>query len=142
MPEDEAAVLGLAEMQVMETLPHLDFDLATTRATFLSAVEHASPTLFVVEEARKVIGYAMCLLENYAFAAGRFVVLEAIYVRPDRRGTRAAASLVTRFFEWGKTVGAKESILGIANGFQPERTARFFEHLGAQRVGMYLKRIN
>ena len=140
MPKDRKAVLGLAKMQVEETLPHLDFHAGIAGATFDESVTMGHPTMFVAEANGKVIGYSMCMLEGYAFTTGTFVVQEVIYVRPDKRGTRAAAALLKQFIQWGHDVGAREWIMGISNAFQPERTARFMEHFGAERVGIYLKK--
>ena len=142
MPFDREAVLDLAEMQVAETLPHLDYDRDLAGETFDSGIDFADPTFFVAEEDGEVIGYLMGLIEGYAFTSGVFVVQEVLYVRPDKRGSRAAAALLKEFMEWGKTVGARECILGISNKFQPDRTARFMEHItGAEQVGVYLKKV-
>lgn len=140
---DEEAVVALARMQVKETLPHLDFSEEATRETFQSAIKGADPTIFVCEgPGREVIGYLMAFVHGYAFTSGLFVVQEALYVRPDKRGTRAAAHLVKQFVQWGEHMQAREIIFGISNGFQPDRTARFFEAVaGAQVVGYYLKRV-
>lgn len=141
MPEDKDAVLDLAEMQVRETLPHLDFERDLAEETVEMSLKHADPTLFVVEDNREVIGYLMAMLESYAFTTGVFVVQEVLYVRPDKRGTRAAVHLIKEFVRWGEIVGAREWIFGVSNGFQPDRTARLFEKLtGAKRVGVYLKK--
>lgn len=142
LPEDEDAVVNLARMQVEETLPHLVFDEGITRNTFRDSIQYADPTIFVVEDKREVVGYLMGLLNGYAFTDGVYVVQEVLYVRPDKRGTRAAAKLVEAFVQWGERLDAKEIIFGISNKFQPERTARFFElTAGAETVGFYLKRV-
>jgi len=140
---DEEAVVGLARMQVEETLPHLDFSEAATRETFTNAIKWADPTIFVCEgPGREVIGYLMALANGYAFTSGLFVVQEALYVRPDKRGTRAAAFLVKHFVQWGERMQAREIIFGISNGFRPDRTARFFElTVNAKPVGFYLKKV-
>lgn len=142
LADDEDAVVELARMQVEETLPHLEFREDITRDTFQTGIRTADPTIFVVEEDRQVVGYLMGLLNGYAFTDGVFVVQEVIYVRPDKRGTRAAAHLVKAFVQWGECLEAKEIIFGISNKFQPERTAKFFElTAGAEPVGFYLKRV-
>lgn len=139
---DEDVVVNLARMQVEETLPHLEFMEHITRDTFQQSIRIADPTIFVVEERGEVFGYLMALMNGYAFTDGVFVVQEVIYVRPDKRGTRAAAHLVDAFVQWGERVEAKEIIFGISNKFQPERTAKFFElTAGAELVGFYLKRV-
>lgn len=141
MPEDKDAVLSLAQMQVEETLPHLDFRRELAEETFDQSIAHAYPTIFVVEDNREVVGFLMGMLEGYAFTTGVFVLQEVIYVRPDKRGTRAAVHLIKEFARWGEIVGAREIIFGIANGFQPQRTAKLFEKLtGAKIVGYCLKK--
>lgn len=142
MPEDEAAVLALAKMQVEETLPHLDYDEDVTRATFRDSMDHADPTIFVAEIQGEVVGYAVCLLEGYAFTSGLFVVLEALYVRPESRGSRAAFALVNEFDRWGDLLKAREKILGVANGQDIERKDRFFSRLGFKCVGGYYKKVS
>lgn len=141
MPEDKEPFLDLVRMQVEETLPHLDFVRELAEETFDQSVKHADPTIFVVEENREIIGYLVAFLESYSFTTGIFVVQEVLYVRPDKRGTRAAVRLIKEFVRWGEIVGAREWIFGISNKFQPDRTARLFERLtGAERVGVYLKK--
>lgn len=141
MPEDMDAVLSLAEMQVEETLPHLDFRRDLAESTFRASIETADPTGFVVEDDGQVIGYLMARLNEYAFSSGVFVSQEVIYVRPDKRGTRAAVLLLKQFMQWGEDVGAQEWVLGVSNGFQPERTARLMERVtGAECVGYHLRR--
>lgn len=141
MPEDKDAVLSLAQMQVEETLPHLDFRRDLAEATFDRSVTKGDPTGFVAIQDGEVIGYLMAVLNEYAFSSGVFVSQEVLYVRPDKRGTRAAVHLIKEFVRWGEIVGAREWTFGIANGFQPERTARLFEKVaGAECVGFYLRK--
>lgn len=140
--EDEDAVVSLAKMQVEETLPHLEFVEWIARDTFQNSVRCADPTIFVAEDSREVIGYLMALMNGYAFTNGVYAVQEVLYVRPDKRGTRAAAHLVKAFTQWAEIIDAKEVIFGISNKFQPERTAKFFElTANAEPVGFYLKRV-
>lgn len=142
MEYDRDAVLDMAAAQVAETLPHLDFERDLASETFDQSINFADPTIFVAEQGGELIGYLMGLMEGYAFTSGVFVVQEVLYVRPDKRGTRAAAALLQEFVRWGETLGARECIFGISNGFQPDRTAKFMEHLtGAKQVGVYLKKV-
>lgn len=139
---DEDAVIELGRMQQEETLPHLDFVEWIARDTFQNYLKTADPTFFVAEENGVVIGHLMALIQGYAFTDGIYVVQEVLYVKPDKRGTRAAAALVKAFVEWGERLKAREIIFGISNKFQPERTAKFFElTAGAEQVGIYLKRV-
>jgi GNAT superfamily N-acetyltransferase len=133
-------VVRLARMQVAETLPHLPFDEYRTRETFYRYIDTAHPTIFVADERSSVVGYLVAFIHDYAFADAQFVIQEALYVDPVKRGSRAASKLIGEFTRWGKQLGASEIIYGVSNGFQPDRTERFFELItGAERVGSYLK---
>lgn len=141
MPEDEDAVIELARAQVAETVSHLGFDDAIARSTFHLAMTTANPTIFVVEENRVVVGFLMALINPYAFTTGFFTSQEVIYVRPDRRRTRASALLVEMFNDWSDRLGPKEVFAGVANGLQVANTTRFFKRFGFDVVGTYLRRI-
>lgn len=140
--EDEEQCVALARMNVEELLPHLVYDEAVARATFHRSLTEAQPTFFVAEEGGgELVGFIMALTCGYGACAGFFATQEVFYVRPDKRGTRAAALLVQKFNDWADSLGPEEVHAGVANGFQPERTARFFEYYGFERVGLYLRRI-
>ena len=141
MTEDKDEMLALGKMQIEETLPHLTFERDVAEETFENSIKYADPTIFVAELDLKVIGYLVGLIQSYCFTSGIFVVQEVLYVHPDHRGTRAAASLVKAFIKWGQELEAREIIFGISNNFQPDRTAKFFELFGAKRCGFYLKKI-
>lgn len=137
MQEDRSAVLSLAEMQVVETLPHLDFDRDLAGAAFDEALRGDGQIVWVYDNGRKVTGFLWAKMYGYAFTYGIFVQQEVFYVRPDKRGTRAAVELLGEYIRWGQIVGAKETLFGISNGHNPERVARLFERFGAERVGFH-----
>lgn len=138
---DLPALLELSHMQQVETLPHLDYDPAVATQTFQAYLDTANPTFLVVVEDGIVIGFLMALFHAYAFCRGHFVGQEVIYVRPDKRGTRAAARLVKAYDAWASQTGPREIFAGVANGVTIDRTVRFFEHFGYDLVGATLRRI-
>lgn len=139
--DDEDAVVDLVRENVDEFLPHLEFSERRMRETFRRGMGEADPTLFLADDDGDLVGFLLAVILDYAFCDGIFVAQEVIYVRPDKRGSRAAAKLVQAFVQWGDGLGAKEHHFGISNFFQPDRTARFFEHFGARPAGYFLKRI-
>jgi GNAT superfamily N-acetyltransferase len=142
MPEDKGAVLSLAEMQVVETLPHLAFDAELAGAAFDEVLKGDGQIGWVAQGASGINGFLWAKLCGYAFASGVFVQQEVLYVRPDKRGTRAAVELLLEYIRWGEIVGANETLFGISNGHKPERAARLFERLGAERVGYHHRIVN
>ncbi len=142
LESDEDVCVGLARMQTAETLPHIPFHEPAARKTFQRYLDTANPTIFVCEDVdRSVIGFLVATMSSYAFATGLCVNQEVIYVRPDKRHTRAAPSLIREFDAWADRLDAREVFTGISNGFKAERTTRLFERFGYQPVGTYLRRI-
>ncbi len=138
---DREALRILGRMQVEETQPHLVWSDERANATWGRYLVGGNPVFFVVEDCRELVGYLYALSVDYGFTCGFFVTQEVIYIRPDKRGTRAAAMLVRAFNEWADRLQPNEVFAGVANGFKQERTTRFFEHFGFTRVGQYLRRI-
>ena len=142
-PEDEEAVVDLARIQTAETHPHLRFDEARSRATFRRAIVLADPIIFVVEDDDgAVIGVLQALLCPYAWHAGFFVSQEVLSVRPDRRGTRAAAMLIQIFSEWAASMDAEEVFTGVTNGRKIIKYAKFMDRLfGFKPCGIVMRRL-
>jgi L-amino acid N-acyltransferase YncA len=138
---DFDAIVEMAEYNVRTTRPDMDWDEAKMRRTLRSYIERAAPTFFVVEERRDVIGFLLCDMVEYRAATGLFTTQEVLFVRPDRRGTRAAVLLMKQLLAWSQLLGAKEIVGGNDNQFQSERTAKFLEHFGFERVGYAMRRV-
>lgn len=139
---DEDDCVELARMQTAETLPHIPFHEPAARATFQRYLDTANPTVFVCEDVdRSVIGMLVATMSDYAFATGLCVNQEVLYVRPDKRHTRAASSLLREFDAWADRLNAREVFTGISNGFNAERTTRFLQRCGYTPVGTFLRRI-
>ncbi len=139
MPWDMAEVVELARLQVEETHTHLDFRPDLVEDTFRSAIKKGDPALWVAEDKSGLIGFLWARIYEYAFSSGIFVSQEVLFVRPDKRGTRAAVKLIDEYKSWGDTVGAREILFGISNGRQPDRVAKLFQRKGAELVGHHLR---
>lgn len=140
MPEDEDAIVEMAEANITETRPDIGFDELTCRESFLSYLGTASPTIWVVEARREVIAFLLADMYEYRASIGLFTTQEVLFVKPAHRGTRAATLLMKHFVAWSKKLGAKEIIGGNDNSYNSERTAKFLEHFGFERVGFAMRR--
>jgi len=140
LESDEDAIVQMARDNIAETRPDMEFDEARCRATFKKYLNYADPTFFVVEDRRLVAGLLVCNFYEYRAASGLFTTQEVLYVQPASRGTRAAVILMKQLIAWSKLLGAKEIIGGNDNEFQSDRTARFLEHFGFERVGFAMRR--
>jgi L-amino acid N-acyltransferase YncA len=138
LEEDVDAIIAMSKINA-QTRPTLKFNEARARATFQSYIDNASPTFWVCEENREVIGFFVGEFRaHYAFD-GLFTVQDVLFVRPERRGSRAAVLLMKNFIAWSKRLGANEIIGGNDNEFNSDRTAQFLEHFGFERVGFAMR---
>lgn len=140
---DTDAVVEMGRANMAETRASLPFSEARLRETIQSYLDHASPTIFVAEGREGVVvGMLVCDFFEYPAADGLFTVQQVLYVRPEKRGTRAAALLMKELLAWSKMLGALEIIGGNDNEFNSDRTAKFLEHFGFKFVGYSMRRAN
>src|SRR5690606_25371393 len=96
----------LARMAVAESVRNVGFNPDRVRETFRHYLATATPTIFVVEQNRELIGFLNASISGYDFADGLFTTQQVLFVRPDKRGTRAAALLVKMLVDWSDQLGA------------------------------------
>jgi GNAT superfamily N-acetyltransferase len=141
LESDEDAYVELARTAAAESSRHVGFSEAKVRATFQRYLKSAHPTITVVEEHRVVIGFLNQSISEYDFADGIYTTQEVMFVRPDRRGSRAAALLLRWFTRWSDTLGAIENTGGNDNAINSELTAKFLSRFGFEQVGFFMRRI-
>lgn len=140
LASDIDAVVDMGRANIEETRPTLVFNELKCRETFYSYLSTASPTIWVVEDKREVIAFMLAELYDYRAADGLFTTQEVLFVKPAKRGTRASVLLMKNLITWSERLGAKEIIGGNDNEFNSERTAKFLEHFGFERVGFAMRR--
>lgn len=138
---DLPAIHELGRAMVAEFRPRVGYDEAVATATFDRYLECAEPTIFVAEQNREIVGVLIARAPEYLYASGFFVTQEVFYIRPDKRGTRAAAELARLFNEWADRLGPSEVYMGVATGYRAEQTARLMQRYGFKPVGQHLLRI-
>lgn len=137
---DEDAYVELCRQGAAESHRHLGFNPDKVRATFRGYLEKAHPTIFVVDHHRELLGFLNATISEYAFTDGLYTTQEVLFVRPDKRGTRAAVLLAGELVRWSDMLGALEITGGNDNGLFTENTARLLEHFGFKRVGIFMVR--
>lgn len=140
LESDIDEVCEMARANIEETCPGTVYDDFTCRETYYSYLDTASPTIFVVEDKREVIGFLLADMYSQRASQGTFVTQEVLYVKPARRGTRAATLLMKQLIAWAETIRASEIIGGNDNDFNSDRTAKFLEHFGFRRVGYAMRK--
>ena len=137
---DRDALVELCVAAVVESVRGIAPDRTVIHETFDAYLDSAEPTFFVIERNRELVGFLMASIGGYAFASGIFTTQQVMFVRPDMRGTRAAALLIQHLIAWSTRLGAKEITGGNNNGLYTEQTARLLEKHGFERVGVFMRR--
>jgi L-amino acid N-acyltransferase YncA len=141
LESDTEAIVDMARINAGHLKrPHV-FTPDRVRAVVQRYLATANPTLWVVEDRGRCIGFAKGTISEYDYSAGIYTTLEVIFVRPEKRGSRAALLLLREFMAWSDRLGAEESTAGSDNDFKTEQTASFLERFGFDRVGFFLRRV-
>jgi GNAT superfamily N-acetyltransferase len=137
---DIEAIVELAAGATAESFPHLEFSAERCRGTLQRYLDTANP-VFVVEEGRSIVGFSLAEWGQHGFSTSTLAEQRVIYVKPENRGTRAAAELVSIFSAWAERMGAKEIRLDLANGRRTEQAARYMRRFGFQPIGVSLRKV-
>lgn len=137
---DFQAVRDLAKLNHEESCPHKGWNGQRMRDTFFDAyLRDTDVVIFVVERSREVVGFLLCGVYQYRAFDGLFAVQEVLFVRPDMRGTRAAALLMRKLIDFSISAGASEILGGNDNDVHSEQTARFLSRFGFRSCGYAMR---
>lgn len=139
--DEEDVYVELARAAVKESVRDVAFSEAKVRETFKRYLSTAHPTIFVVEHNRDLVGFLNATISGYDFADGFYTTQEVLFVRPDKRGSRAAALLLQSFAQWSDSIGALESTGGNDNAINAEQTSKLLKRFGFEQVGFFMRRV-
>lgn len=97
--------------------------------------------LAVVVEDGKLIGMTVLFSFPMFFSPVKEIGDLCFFVKPDKRGTRAALILLEYAHEWAATTGAEVIRLGVTTGIRDEAVTRFLVKNGYQPVGQLMERV-
>lgn len=118
-----------------KTRPNLTFNEVRTRAAIVDYLTTARPSMWVAEKDGALYGLLVADFYIHRYFDGLFTTQEVLYVKPEKRGTRAATLLMRELIAWSKGLGAREIIGGNDNEYNSDRTAKFLSHFGFRSVG-------
>lgn len=136
---DEEQIVAMAPAAVAESFPHLTYSEERWRETFRHYLATSEIVFFVAEENREVFGFNVVAWGESAFSDSLFAEQRIIYVKPDKRGTRAAAELVTAYSRWAERLGITDVDIHLANGRRTKQIVRYMRRLGFENVGAALR---
>jgi GNAT superfamily N-acetyltransferase len=138
--DEEDVFVALARLMLAESYPDQAFSEKVARETYRRYLETAHPTFLFADQGGEVVGVLQASISSYDFADGIYTTLCGTFVHPDKRGTRAAALLISAFTRWSDRLGADESTGGNDNNLTTERTTRLMSHFGFEPVGTFVRR--
>jgi len=138
--DDRAALLEMGRAMVAELRPMLRFDERRARRHFDRHFADPSITFFVVEEGGAVAGFLCAGRCDYAACSGFYVEQQLFYVRPEMRGSRAAATLFAGFARWAEDQRPEEIFAGIGWGRRSAAAARWLRNFGFEPAGQQIMR--
>jgi GNAT superfamily N-acetyltransferase len=137
---DMQAIVELSRQGVQESYPDDPFDPERIEDLVRAYLQFSNPVFWVADRAREVVGFLKASSVGYDWKAGHYTTAEVLFVRPDVRGTRAAALLLREFDRWSDRIGANESIGGNDNRRGTETVQRLYEHFGYEPVGVFVRK--
>jgi hypothetical protein len=122
-------------------LRDISFHEPKVRAVFRHAIAAQDHTCFVYERAQGgLAGMMVGFITQHFFSLETMASDLFVFVRPEARGSIAAARLWSAFRDWARAAGASTLCFGTIGGEAPERTRRFYTGLGMTEVGsLYLQ---
>lgn len=139
---DAPAALELCrDLHRESLLAYLPFSERKVLDMFARALALPEETFFwVVERDGVLVGSMYGVVVGYFGCEGTMATEKWVHALPQHRGGGAATSLVKQFIRWAHERGVREVAISPSTGIQTERTARWLEHLGFDRIGVTLKK--
>jgi GNAT superfamily N-acetyltransferase len=120
------------ESPIYRAMPIDDRRLSGYIASVIRSKDHA---VFLYESAAGIDGLYIGMLVQQFFTLEVTAMDILFYVRPERRGTRAAVQLWRAFRRWAEARGAKAIQVGTMTEIDPGRTAKFYRGMGLREIG-------
>jgi GNAT superfamily N-acetyltransferase len=120
------------ESPIYRAMPIDDRKLADYIARVIRGSDHA---VLLHEGPAGIDGIFIGMLVQQFFTFETSAMDVLFYVRPERRGSRAAVRLFRAFKAWAKSSDAKTIQVGTMTGIDPARTAKFYRGMGLNEIG-------
>lgn len=134
-PDDLLEVFKLgAAMHAEGEFSSYTFNAEKTLNTIAGWDNGGDRALFIADNDGEVIGMMAAVLTDSIFSDDLCAMEHILYVRSDKRGSRAAYLLVKAFVQWAHDSNAKHIRAGVSMG-SGGSAHRLYEHFGMKHVG-------
>ena len=132
--DDIAAIVAMCHDMRAESIvpfPPMEEEVYRERLAMLGPAY----LLLVAECDDAIVGFMGAQLGIFVFSSRIFVYHDMFYVKPEKRGTKAAMMLVTGLETWAAECRADRVCVGLHTGLNPDRLDRFYRKLGYTYMG-------
>ena len=137
--EDMPELLKLAMEMHLESRFGGERFSADKVAALLAKLINGAGVVFVAEQNGDIVGgFAGGITERW-FSDTKVAFDYGLFVRPGSRHGIIAMKLVSAFVRWANAFGVSTIECGIVSGVNVEGTARMYEAIGFNRVGVLLE---
>jgi GNAT superfamily N-acetyltransferase len=140
---DVEAITELVKLHIAETNPHMCVEEDVVRYyAEMGADPQSTYKIFIAENDSGMVGYLVAHAAPYMYCREYSAGMEAIFVHPSSRGSKAAMMLIRAYDEWATNViKAKEIYVGVNHGMNTNRAERFFAHMGFKPTGSFFRKV-
>lgn len=133
-------LLEICEQIIPVVYPGDVADRNYLRSAFDRYLVELDPMLFCCVQDGRIVGFLAAQLCAYTHKPGVYTHQRAFCVRPESRGTRAAALLLSEFIAWSSQVGALQIHGGTSVGYRSKPLQRLLRLNGFETCGFIAKR--
>jgi GNAT superfamily N-acetyltransferase len=132
--EDIPKLLQLGLKMAQEAPEYVDcgYDEQKVEQLLISLQESASGIVLVAEDSGQIIGMLLGGVAEYFFSREIYAFDLAVYVTPEKRGSRHFLQLIKHFERWCIELGVPTIKLGISTGNQ---VGEIYTRLGYEKTG-------
>ncbi len=138
-PMDVPELLELGrEIHEESRLSGLSYDAQKLRQSLEGMFAHQKGThclLLAISGNGDIAGVMLGYITEYFFSRDRVATNIVFYVRPEYRGSSAAAKLVMAFRTWAANRDAAEVSVNITSGIRMEKFHSFLMKMGFEHIG-------
>jgi GNAT superfamily N-acetyltransferase len=133
--EDITRLLELGrQMHAESRFALLPFDDSKVRGLFENLIGGAG-IIFVYKREAEIVGFGLFSTGEIFFGHSLLAFELGVFILPEYRGGMGAVRIIGAARQWAIERGAVMLDLGITTGVTEDRSGRFYESMGAQRVG-------
>ena len=135
---DTLVQMGKEMQQEAPEFRSLTFNEQKTRDYIARCIHGVKNLALVAIESDEIVGFMFAHCGDFYFANETFAEDSALYVIPERRGSRVAMQLIAEYGKWADRLGALRCYIATNTGIKTEKALNLFKRCGFDPLGYTL----